>query len=157
MKHLPIVLSACLLTTSAFALEAGQTTSPPPETPPAPSEPSKGTNAKETDAKPSAPKEAAGKAQPKAAPERKAGELSPQAYMRILAAEIRKRTPKTSQQTGSVKIAFTIGGSGRVVSHTVERSSDPALAEIASKILASIHTPPPPGGKFSAVQQFNFR
>jgi len=168
MKHIPLVLSASLLATSAFALDAGQNASPPPENPPASTESTKGTDAKGTDAKgtdakatetkPSKPKEAAGSAAPKAKPERKTSELSSQAYTRILAAEIRKHTPKTSHhQAGSVKISFTVGGSGTVVSHKVQQSSDPALAEIATKVLASIHTPPPPGGKFTGVQQFNFR
>ena len=158
MRRVLIVLSACLLTTSAFALEAGQNDSSTSEKPAAPPEPAKGTDAKETGAKPSAPKAAAGKAEPKAKPEHKPSELSSADYMRILVAEIRKHTPKSSHgKAGSVKISFTVGGSGRVVSHTVEQSSDPALADIATKALASIHTPPPPGGKFTGVQQFNFR
>jgi len=157
MRHMPIIFSACLLTTSSFALDAAPNAPPPPDQPPAPSESAKGTDAKETDTKPSAPKEAAGKAESKATPEHKASELSSQAYLRILAAEIRKHTPKTSNgKAGSVKISFTVGGSGRVVSHTVEQSSDPSLAQLAAKALASIHTPPPPGGKFVGVQQFNF-
>jgi len=159
MKHMPILLSACLLTTSAIALESGQSASPSSESPPSSSEPAKETGAKGTDTKSApTPQGPAAKAEPKAAPERKTTDLSPQAYMRILAAEIRKHTPKSApRHAGSVKVNFTIGGGGRVVSHTVQQSSDPALTEIATKVLASIHTPPPPGGKFSAVQQFNFR
>lgn len=157
MRHIPIIFSACLLTTSTFALDTGQNAPQPSEKPPAPSESPKGTDAKETDTKPSAPKEAAGKAEPKAAPERKVGEMSSQAYAQILAAEIRKHMPTAAhQKAGSVTISFTIDGSGRVVSHTVQHSSDPALAQIAARGLASIHTPPPPGGKFVGVQQFNF-
>jgi len=156
MRHMPIIFSACLLTTSSFALDAGPNAPPPPDQT-APSESAKGTDAKETDTKPSAPKAAAGKAEPKATPEHKVSELSSQAYMRILAAEIRKHTPKTSNgKAGSVKISFTVGSSGRVVSHTVEQSSDPSLAQLAAKALASIHTPSPPGGKFVGLQQFNF-
>jgi len=83
--------------------------------------------------------------------------MSSQAYAQILAAEIRKHMPQSAhQKEGSVTISFTIDGSGRVASHSVQRSSDPALAQIAAKALASIHTPPPPGGKFVGVQQFNF-
>ena len=157
MRHLPIVLSACLLTTSTFALDAGQNAPGPSDNPPAPPESAKGTDAKATDTKPAAPKEAAGKAEPKAAPEHKAGEMSSQAYSQILAGEIRKHMPTAAhQKAGSVTISFTIDGSGRVVSHSVKQSSDPALAQIAAKALASIRTPPPPGGKFVGVQQFNF-
>jgi TonB family protein len=158
MRHMPIILSACLLTTSTFALDTGQNAAPPSETPPATPEPAKGTDAKETETKPSAPKEAAGKAEPKAAPERKAGEISSQAYAQILAGEIRKHVPTAAhQKAGSVTISFVIDGSGRVVSQTVKQSSDPALTQLAAKALASIRTPPPPGGKFNGVQQFNFR
>ena len=157
MRHMLIVLSVCLLITSTLALDAGQNAPAPPDNPPAPPESAKGTDAKETDTKPAAPKEAAGKAEPKAAPERKVGEMSSQAYAQILAAEIRKHMPTAAhQKAGSVTIAFTVDESGRVVSHTVKQSSDPALAQIAAKALASIRTPPPPGGKFVGVQQFNF-
>jgi periplasmic protein TonB len=157
MRHISIVLSACLLTTSTFALDAGQNSPPPSGEPPASSEPAKGTDAKETDTKSSAPKAAAEKPEPKTAPERKAGEMSSQAYAQILAGEIRKHMPQSAhQKPGSVTISFTIDGSGRVASHSVQQSSDPALAQIAAKVLASIHTPPPPGGKFVGVQQFNF-
>jgi len=51
MKHIPIILSTCLLATSTFALEAGQSAFPPSENPPAPSEPKKGTDAKGADIK----------------------------------------------------------------------------------------------------------
>ena len=157
MRRMPIILSACLLTTSTFALDAGQNAPPPSEKPPASPESAKGMDANGTDTKPFASKEAAGKAEPKTAPERKAGEMSSQAYAQILALEFRKHMPTGAhQQSGSVTIAFTVDESGRVVSRTVQRSSDPALAQLAAKALASIHTPPPPGGKFTRVQQFNF-
>jgi len=45
----------------------------------------------------------------------------------------------------------------KVVSHSVKHSSNPEVAALAGKILASIHTPPPPGGKFTAIQEFRFR
>jgi hypothetical protein len=57
---------------------------------------------------------------------------------------------------GSVSIAFTIGSSGRVVSHTVKRSTDPALTGVVQNILTSVKAPPPPGGSFSANQEFTF-
>lgn len=83
--------------------------------------------------------------------------LTKQAYARLLAAEIKRRTPKSSNdKTGSIHVAFTIGASGRVVSHKVRNSSNPALEPIVGQILASVHTPPPPGGSFAAIQEFNF-
>lgn len=84
--------------------------------------------------------------------------LTKQAYARLLAAEIRRHTPKSSEdRTGSIHVAFTVGASGRVVSQKVQNSSNPALGPVVGRILASVHTPPPPGGSFSAVQEFNFR
>jgi hypothetical protein len=75
----------------------------------------------------------------------------------LLAAEIRKHSPRsTEHHSGSVTVAFTLGESGKVVSHKTKHASDPALAKVTDRILASIHTPPPPGGAFSAVQQFTF-
>lgn len=83
--------------------------------------------------------------------------LTKQAYARLLAAELRRLTPKSSRDnTGSIHVAFTVGASGRVVSHKVRNTSNPALEPIVGQILASVHTPPPPGGSFSAVQEFNF-
>jgi hypothetical protein len=83
--------------------------------------------------------------------------LSKKAYVKLLAAELKRHTPKSSEsQTGSIHVAFTVGASGRVVSHKVQSSSNPALEPVVGQILASVHTPPPPGGAFSAVQEFNF-
>jgi len=131
---------ACFLATSAIAVEAEQTA-------PVPAEP-----AKPTSSKPVA------KEKSRAAVKHKSSELSRRAYVRLLTAEIRKYSPRsTEHHGGSVTVAFTVGPSGRVVSHKIKHASDPALAEVAAKTLASIHTPPPPGGSFSAVQEFSFR
>lgn len=84
--------------------------------------------------------------------------LTKPAYARLLAAEIRRHTPKSSDnRTGSIHVSFTVGASGRVVSHKVRDASNPALEPVVGRILASVHTPPPPGGTFSAIQEFNFR
>lgn len=89
--------------------------------------------------------------------EQKPAALSKKAYVKLLAAELKRRTPSASDnQTGSVHVAFTVGASGRVVSHKVQSSSNPALEPVVGRILASVHTPPPPGGSFAAVQEFNF-
>lgn len=82
--------------------------------------------------------------------------LTKKAYVKLLAAELKRRTPSNSDQTGSVHVAFKVGASGRVVSHKVQSSSNPALEPVVGQILASVHTPPPPGGSFAAVQEFNF-
>ncbi|MBY6242564.1 energy transducer TonB [Methylosinus sp. Sm6] len=83
--------------------------------------------------------------------------LSKTAYAKLLAAEIKRHTPPSSDaQTGSIHVAFTVGSSGRIVSHKVQSASNPALEPVVGHILASVRTPPPPGGSFSAVQEFNF-
>ncbi|MBU3889397.1 energy transducer TonB [Methylosinus sporium] len=83
--------------------------------------------------------------------------VSRQAYVKLLAAEIKRHAPKSSEaQTGSIHVAFTIGSAGRVVSHKVQSASNPALEPVVTHILAAVRTVPPPGGSFSAVQEFNF-
>ncbi len=177
MKKISVVFAACLFAGSAIALEAAQdtpnqaqSTEPTPEAAapspkpaaeaPAPS-PKPTAEAPAPSSKPTAeaptPRRAAKGAKPEVAPEHQTETTSRIAYLRALTAEIRKHTTGTSKLgEGSVTVAFTIGASGRVVSHSVKQSSGSAMTEQANKILASIHTPPPPGGKFSAVQQFRF-
>ncbi|ATQ69746.1 MULTISPECIES: hypothetical protein [Methylosinus] len=83
--------------------------------------------------------------------------LSKNAYVKLLAAELKRHTPTSADaQTGSIHVAFTVGASGRVVSHKVQSSSNPALEPVVGRILAAVHTPTPPGGAFTAVQEFNF-
>jgi len=166
MRKISVVFAACLFAGSAIALEAAQdtpnqaqSTEPTPEAA-APS-PKPAAEAPAPSSKPTAeapaPRRAAKGAKPEVAPEHKTETTSRIAYLRALTAEIRKHTNGTSNLgEGSVTVAFTIGASGRVVSHSVKQSSGSAMTEQANKILASIHTPPPPGGKFSAVQQFRF-
>ena len=177
MKKISVVFAACLFAGSAIALEAAQdtpnqaqSTEPTPEAAapspkpaaeaPAPS-PKPTAEAPAPSSKPTAeapaPRRAAKGAKPEVAPEHKTETTSRNAYLRALTAEIKKHTNGTSNLgEGTVTVAFTIGASGRVVSHSVKQSSGSAMTEQANKILASIHTPPPPGGKFSAVQQFRF-
>jgi len=145
MKRIALILTACMLAPSAIALEAEPAA-------PAPAQVAKPASEPPVLQKPAA------KIKAKAAVRRESHEVSHKVYVQALAAEIRRHTPKTSEvQAGSVTVAFTIGASGRVVSHSVKHASEPALSAVAAKILASIHTPPPPGGKFSAVQEFPFR
>lgn len=78
------------------------------------------------------------------------------AYARKVAAEIRRRSPEETRLHGNLSVRFTIGASGRVVSHKIISASDPALGSEVEKILASVHAPPPPGGSFTANQLFVF-
>lgn len=79
------------------------------------------------------------------------------AYGRLVGTEIRRHTPNTlAREPGSVEVTFKIGECGRVVSQTIRRSSHPELAARATKILAAVKAPPPPGGSYSAHQVFNF-
>jgi outer membrane biosynthesis protein TonB len=145
MRHLALGLAALVFATSAAA-ETGQ--GAPPAVEPAPSADS---------AAPPAPAHA-GRAKMHVGGRAKAYEMPRKAYAKTLASEIRRHTPKiASRESGVVTVAFTVGASGRVVSHTVKHASNPALIAAVDKILSSIQTPPPPGGSFSAEQEFRFR
>jgi hypothetical protein len=160
MRKLALLLVAALAGGPAFAAEDGST---PTEAPAVAAPADQGAQDKPVKKKQKA-RAAAGekdKTKAKTEKEKKASEQKPAltrtAYVRLLAAEIKRHTPKTSDsRTGSIHVAFTVGSSGRVVSHKVQSSSNPALEPVVGQILASIHTPPPPGGAFSAVQEFNF-
>jgi outer membrane biosynthesis protein TonB len=78
------------------------------------------------------------------------------AYARKVAAEIRRHSPGETGLHGNLSVRFTIGASGRVVSHKIISASDPALGSGVDKILASVNAPPPPGGSFTANQLFVF-
>jgi outer membrane biosynthesis protein TonB len=78
------------------------------------------------------------------------------AYARQVATEIRRHSPQATRLHGKLSVHFTIGASGRVVSHKIVSASDPALASEVGKILAAVHAPSPPGGSFSANQLFVF-
>jgi len=86
----------------------------------------------------------------------KESKADPKAYARKVAAEIRRHSPEETSLHGNLSVRFTIGASGRVVSHKIISASDPALGSEVDKILASVHVPPPPGGSFTANQQFVF-
>jgi periplasmic protein TonB len=92
----------------------------------------------------------------------KAGGMSSAAYAVLLSAELRRHTfyPAAARAvgaTGSVGVAFTVGPSGRVISQSVTRSSgNAALDSAAHAIMSAIHTPPPPGGRFSTSTNLRF-
>jgi periplasmic protein TonB len=92
----------------------------------------------------------------------KAGGMSSASYAVLLAAELRRHSfypaaARAAGATGSVGVAFTVGPSGRVISQSVTRSSgNAALDGAAHAIMSAIHTPPPPGGRFSTSTNLRF-
>lgn len=91
-----------------------------------------------------------------------ASAMSPAAYAGLLSAEIRRRTfypaaARAAGATGVVGVAFTIGPSGRVISQSITRSSGNATLDAAAHTtLSAIHTPPPPGGRYSTSTNLRF-
>ncbi|MCW2318235.1 protein TonB [Rhodoblastus acidophilus] len=92
----------------------------------------------------------------------RASGMSVAAYGGLVVAELNRHKffPAAAREagvTGAVGVAFTIGASGRVVSGSITRSSgNAALDGAARAILAAIHTPPPPGGRFSTMTSIRF-
>ncbi len=92
----------------------------------------------------------------------RASAMSPAAYAGLLAAEIRRHTfyPSAARASGAigvVGVAFTIGPSGRLAALSITRSSgNPVLDSAARTTLRAIHTPPPPGGRFSTSTNIRF-
>jgi len=88
--------------------------------------------------------------------------MSPAAFAGLVVAELNRRkffpaAARAAGVTGAVGVAFTIGPSGRVVSQSITRSSgNGALDGAAHAILSSLHTPPPPGGRFSTATSIRF-
>ena len=88
--------------------------------------------------------------------------MSPSTYAGLVVAELNRRkffpaAARAAGITGSVGVAFTIGPSGRVVSQSITRSSgNGALDGAAHAILSALHTPPPPGGRFSTATSIKF-
>jgi protein TonB len=88
--------------------------------------------------------------------------MSPGAYAALLAAEVARHkvypaAARASQATGSVGVTFTVGPSGRVVSHSITRSSGNGLLDGAvHAMMAAVHAPPPPGGVFRSSTTVNF-
>lgn len=88
--------------------------------------------------------------------------MSPSAYAGLVVAELNRKkffpaAARAAGVTGSVGVAFTIGPSGRVISQSITHSSgNGALDGAAHAILSSLHTPPPPGGRFSTATSIRF-
>ncbi|CAN2534639.1 hypothetical+protein [Methylocapsa aurea] len=171
MKRTAILLIAGLISSPALAVEGDSAAPAATPTAAESAAPAPAPVASETKAMDAMPKAMLHKAAEKAKDKSKDKEkdkdkkqaekakpaISRQAYVKLLAAEIKRHTPKASDaQTGSIHVAFTIGSGGRVVSHKVQSASNPALEPVVNQILAAVHTVTPPGGAFSAVQEFNF-
>ena len=59
---------------------------------------------------------------------------------------------------GSVGVSFTIGASGRMVSHAITPPSGHAsLDDSVRSLMASVAFPPPPGGVFPYATSIRFR
>ncbi|HEY8260072.1 MAG TPA: TonB C-terminal domain-containing protein [Methylosinus sp.] len=160
MKKLVFVVAALMIGGPALAVEGDMATTAPAMTDHGMADPAKAAKPAKKKPKVNASMDE-DKAKDKVKTDKKTSEqkpaLSKKAYVKLLAAELKRHTPKTADnQIGSVHVAFTVGASGRIVSHKVQSSSNPALEPVVGQILASVHTPPPPGGAFSAVQEFNF-
>ena len=91
-----------------------------------------------------------------------ASQMSNSAYAALVAAEINRHkfypaAARAAGALGSVGVAFSVGPSGAITSHSVTRSSgDSALDAAASQMLAAAHPPPPPGGSFHGATTIHF-
>jgi hypothetical protein len=137
MKRIGLIFAACLAVGAAMAKDNDQAAPASLEKAQAMDKPAANDKSKMVERKP-------------------APAISKKEYLRLLAVSLRKHAPKSVDRAGKVKVAFTVGASGRVVSHEIKYASDPALAATVGRILAAVQTPPPPGGSFAALQEFSF-
>jgi len=83
-------------------------------------------------------------------------------YAGLLLAEVNRHrfypsAARAEGATGGVGVAFTVGPSGRVISHSITRSSGHAALDSAARaILSAVQAPPPPGGRFSTSTTIRF-
>jgi periplasmic protein TonB len=90
------------------------------------------------------------------------GAVSTASYRLLVIAELsrHKQYPPAALSAGvqgTVVVAFTIGPSGRVVAHTIARSSgSSALDSAVNRMMAAISLPPPPGGSYRATAPVQF-
>jgi protein TonB len=84
-------------------------------------------------------------------------------YGALIAAELNRHKfyppgARARGETGSVGVSFSVGGSGRIVGHSIYGSSgSSALDGAVHQMMALAHAPPPPGGSYHAsiVIRFN--
>jgi periplasmic protein TonB len=90
------------------------------------------------------------------------GAVSTATYRSLVIAELsrHKQYPPAALSAGvqgTVVVSFTIGPSGRVVAHTITRSSgSSALDGAVHRMMAAISLPPPPGGIYRATAPVQF-
>jgi periplasmic protein TonB len=90
------------------------------------------------------------------------GAVSTATYRSLVIAELsrHKQYPPAALSAGvqgTVVVAFTIGASGRVVAHTITRSSgSSALDGAVHRMMAAVSLPPPPGGIYRATAPVEF-
>lgn len=83
-------------------------------------------------------------------------------YASLVAAEIarHKHYPASARESGvagSVGVAFTVGGGGTIVSHSIVRSSGHGELDAAVHgMMAAVRLPPPPGGVYRSSISVRF-
>jgi protein TonB len=83
-------------------------------------------------------------------------------YGSLLSAEITRHkiypaAARAAGVTGSVVVVLVVGPSGRIVSHTIARSSGSAVLDgEVDAMMAAVQAPPPPGGTFRGGLTINF-
>lgn len=71
------------------------------------------------------------------------------AYGQLIYSEI-ARHKASGGGSGSVGVVFTVGASGRVVSHSIVKSSgDAELDARVNAMMQAVQATPPPGGRFT--------
>lgn len=83
-------------------------------------------------------------------------------YGAIISAELNRHkayppSARARGEMGSVAVRFTVGGSGRIIAHSIYRSSGyPSLDNEVHSMMGSAHAPPPPNGYFQGAIVINF-
>ena len=95
-------------------------------------------------------RKAARDAKTPSAPEAGASPQDAAAYGATIYGEIARHKPAGGGASGSVGVLFSVGASGRIVSHSIFKSSgDSALDARVSAMMQAVSAPPPPGGRFT--------
>jgi protein TonB len=83
-------------------------------------------------------------------------------YGAIISAEIARHKiypaeARAAGASGTIGVAFTVGAEGRIVTHTITRSSgNPVLDGAIDPMMAAVQAPPPPGGVFRGSVSVRF-
>jgi hypothetical protein len=86
------------------------------------------------------------------------GATERKAYLRLLSAEIRRRTPSSADiEADSAEVVFTVGASGRIVDYKFKTTPNQKEVEpFIRRIMTSVQMPPPPAGPLTVTQKFHF-